>query len=395
MTLNWGIIMIKYFIISLLIVVIALQSCREEYYVKIDKYENILVVDGTITNQPGPYEVRLSLSSPTNRPELTPYMGAQVTVMDDSGNEEVFTEVSPGVYRSKTDGLKGEIGKKYKIMIATPEDKVYESDFQEIKKPAGIGEVYAEIESKDSDDPFYPLYGYQFYVDSEPTEADTVNLMWRLTSTYKYESDFYIRYYYYYGLHEFSDPDSLYTCYLTDVVQGIYTFSSAGLADNSVKRFPLNYVTTETRALSIRYSLLVEQYSLGKEAYEFYNSLQSISSQQGLLYTQQPYQVKGNIKNMNNPEEPVLGYFMAAGLEQKRIFVNRPPSDQVEFYYGVCVLTEADFEAYGYIRWTDRRTWPLYVTTSPNGRRALTHQDCVDCRRKGGEVEKPLFWTDD
>ncbi|PLW94406.1 MAG: hypothetical protein C0591_13035, partial [Marinilabiliales bacterium] len=193
---------------------------------------------------------------------------------------------------------------------------------------------------------------------------------------------------------EFPDADSLYTCYKTDVVQGIYTFSTAGLSETAVNGLPLNYVTTDTRMLSIRYSLLVKQYTVTDEAFTYYNSLQAISSEQGALYAQQPYQVKGNIKSTINPDEPILGYFLVAGIDEKRIYVNRPPSDQVEFYYSVCVLGDADFDAFGFIRWTDRRTWPLYVTTSTSGRRALPHQDCLDCRRHGGTIEKPEFWTD-
>lgn len=387
--------MIRTHAICLLIIIIALQSCREEYFPEIDKYEDILVVDGSITNEPGPYEICLSLSSPVDRPDLKPLTGAFVIVMDDLGNEEVFTEISPGVHRSSENGLQGVIGRKYKVIVTVPDDKIYESDFQELKKPTGINDVYAEIEAKDSGDPFYPTYGYQFYVDSEESDMDTTNLMWRLSGTYKYQSDFYIRYYYDYGLYEFPDADSFYTCYKTDVVQGIYTFTTGGLSETSVTGLPLNYVTTDTRILSIRYSLLVKQYTLTQDAYTYFNSLQAINAQQGLLYSQQPYQVKGNLKNIANPDDPVLGYFLVAGVAQKRIFVNRPPSDKVEFYYGVCVLDEGDFEAYGYIRWTDRRTWPLYVTTSTMGRRALPNQDCLDCRRHGGMIEKPAFWIDD
>jgi hypothetical protein len=386
--------MIRYILISLIVLSFIWHSCREEYFLEIDKYENILVVDGTITNEPGPYEVRLSLSSPVNRPELKPFVGAQVIVMDNLGNEEVFTEISPGVHRSEKDGMQGIVGRKYKIIITTGNDNIYESDFQELKKPTAISEVYAEIETKDSGDPYYPGYGYQFYVSSEEAENDTTNLMWRLTGTYKYQSDYYIRYYYDYGLFEFPDADSLYTCYKTDVVQGIYTFSTAGLSETAVNGLPLNYVTTDTRMLSIRYSLLVKQYTVTDEAFTYYNSLQAISSEQGALYAQQPYQVKGNIKSTINPDEPILGYFLVAGIDEKRIYVNRPPSDQVEFYYSVCVLGDADFDAFGFIRWTDRRTWPLYVTTSTSGRRALPHQDCLDCRRHGGTIEKPEFWTD-
>lgn len=380
---------------GIMLLVVIIQSCREEYYPQIEKYEDILVVDGLITNEPGPYEIRLSQSSPISRPELIPYAGAQVMVVDNLGNEEIFAEVSKGVYKSVPDGMQGVVGRKYKVIITTKSDQIFESDFQELKEPTGISNVYAEIENYDTGDPYYPAYGYQFYVDSEASESDSTHLMWRLTGTYKYQADYYIRYYYYdYGLHEFPDPDSLYTCYNTEVIQGIYTFSTAGLSESAVIKFPLNYVTTDTRRLSIRYSLLVKQFTLTDEAYTYYNSLQAISAQQGALYAQQPYQVQGNIKNTLNPDDPVLGYFLVAGIDQQRIYVDRPPADEVEFYYGTCVLTDADFEAYGYIRWTDKRTWPLYVTTSTTGRRALPHQDCVDCRRRGGTIEKPEFWSD-
>ncbi len=91
-----------------------------------------------------------------------------------------------------------------------------------------------KLKVTNSGDPYYPSYGYQFYVNSEESVDDSTNLMWQLTGTYKYESDFYIRYYYDYGLYEFPDADSLYTCYKTEVIQGIYTFSTAGLSESAV-----------------------------------------------------------------------------------------------------------------------------------------------------------------
>ena len=130
------------------------------------------------------------------------------------------------------------------------------------------------------------------------------------------------------------------------------------------------------------------------EAYEYFSQIQDVSTQEGVLYAQQPYQIKGNVRNVQNSDEALLGYFLVSGVTQKRIFVNRPPSDQVKFYYGICELNEADFEAYTYIRWTPSHTWPLYVTTDVNGRRALPDQDCIDCRKRGGTIVKPEFWED-
>jgi hypothetical protein len=89
----------------------------------------------------------------------------------------------------------------------------------------------------------------------------------------------------------------------------------------------------------------------------------------------------------------VVGYFMVSSIDELRIFVDRPPPG-VPIRYPVCNLTEADFEAYGDMGMMDPVLYPLYAIETPGGRRALPHQDCVDCRRKGGTIQKPSFWID-
>jgi hypothetical protein len=192
----------------------------------------------------------------------------------------------------------------------------------------------------------------------------------------------------------FPQPDSFYTCYNNDINTGIFTVDLSKLSTPEVSNFPLNYVNTNTRRLSIKYSLLVKQYTMTIEAYNYYSKLNDINSQQGTLYAQQPYQLKGNVKNVLNDEESLLGFFFVAGMDEKRIFVERPPASLVKFYYGICEIDDGDFDAYKYIRTTPSNTWPLYVATDADGRRALTDQACVDCRRKGGSIEKPGFWED-
>ncbi len=219
--------------------------------------------------------------------------------------------------------------------------------------------------------------------------------MWRTTGTYKFQSDFLIRYIYdRRKLTTFPKPDSLRTCFGYDINTGLYTLDMSKLTTPQIIQFPLNKVNTETRKLSIRYSLLVKQFTISPEAYEFYNALIETNTQQGGLYSTLPYQVNGNVRNILDDSESLLGYFLVAGVDEKRIFVDRPPSDQVRFYYGECVITDADYEAYNYIRMTPSNSWPLYVTTDAGYQRALTHQACVDCRQNGGDLNEPDYWED-
>jgi len=381
--------------IGILVLIGILNSCVDEYFPEIDKYENLLVVDGTITNKPGPYEIRLSFSSSVQRPEFLPYTHAQVIAEDNEGNEEVFTEIEPGIYVSAVDGLQGVIGRKYRIVVRTPDEKEFQSSFQELKKPVEIANVYAEVYNRETVDEYRPEYGYQFYVDVESPETDSAFLMWRAKGAYKYQSEYLIKYIFDNRvLSIFPHPDSLYTCYHDDNYIGIYTLDMSTLSVPEVNRFPLNYINTNTRRLSIRYSLLLKQYTITEEAYDYYSKIKDVNTQQGSLYTQQPYQIKGNVYNVLDKDKALLGYFLVASVDEKRIFVNRPPATQVEFYYGICVLNDGDYDAMNGIYMTPREIWPLYVTTDNNERKALTHQSCVDCRELGGTITKPDYWID-
>lgn len=384
--------MIRKLNIVLLLLAIILAGCKDEFWPELSDYENIMVVDGSVTNEPGPYEIRLSYSTSVRNPEFNPIVHAQVQIVDGEGVTENLTEVTPGHYQTAENGIQGVVGNAYKILIKT-NGKTYESDFQTIQAPVGIKDIYAKVEDKATENKLYPLYGYQFYLSSELAQTDTTFFMWRMYGTYKYRSDFLIRYVWDGGLTPFPQPDSLYTCYNDDNIDNFLTMSTTGLSSPVITDLPLNFVNTETRKLSIRYSLLVKQYSLGRDAFNYFDGIRSVNGDQESLYTEQPYQVRGNIFNPENPHELVLGYFLVGGVSEKRIYVNRP--SQVDFRYGICKLTRRDYEAFGFIGWTDPNTWPLFVTTNPNGARALPPQGCMDCREQGGEPVVPDFWEDE
>ena len=164
--------------------------------------------------------------------------------------------------------------------------------------------------------------------------------------------------------------------------------STQYLDEPVITKLPLIYISTETKMLSIRYSLLVKQLSIPKDAINFWDALRQQNIDQGNLYSQQPFQIRGNVRNINNPDEVVLGYFTVAGITEKRIFVNRP---LLNFYYGVCT---PDFENIGWLAYEmDPDYWPTYVTEIPGKGKALgTNEDCFDCRLEGGTLTPPDFW---
>jgi len=382
---------IKQLILLLLVLqFLWLNSCVDEYWPEVDKYEDLLVVEGGITNHRGPYMIRISKSSHLDSSAYTPYTGCVVKILVDDGEEEYLTEISPGIFYTTPNGIQGQIGKSYKLNISTPDDKNYESSFELLKEPVEIDNVYAEVEYRNNGDYDHQLAGYQFYVDTKNSVSDSTYYMWDLLETYHYQSDYFIHWYYTNRLYDFHPIDSLYNCWRTARIKEIYTFNSSLLVNDKLERFPLKYVNTEDRRLTIKYSLLVTQYTINKKAFQFWSAIEDQNSEQGSLYSHQPYQIKGNLRNINNDDEPVLGFFLVASSHSKRIFVEKIDEP---FYYSYCVFNDGWSKAYGdlYLGGPYQKPqWVVFV----GGARGVAHEGCVDCRTKGGSVYKPVYWED-
>jgi hypothetical protein len=307
------------------------------------------------------------------------------------GNIEFFHEAEKGVYTNNSADFQGVVGRSYQLTVAVGDSKTYLSTWEKLPVPLEINSVYAELEYHEVSEGV-TLPGYQFYIDTREVSTDSTYLLWRTESTYKYNSDFQIFFYYDGTLHPFSNIDSLKTCWRTQIDPTLATYSILNTSKGKLNRFPLQFISTEGRELSIRYSALVKQLSLTETAYNYWNSLQQQEKNQGSLYTRQPYQIRGNMHNIENIDEPVLGCFLVAGISKQRIFVDRPSN--VNFYYGICELREGNFVDYGYIRWLEKQFYPYYITQTDAGARAIPDAGCADCRDKGGKIEKPDFWIE-
>jgi len=379
----------------LFILLVFIISCEESYWPDLgDKYQNIMVVEGMITNEPGPYIIQLSKTTSVENPLYKPVEGCKVIIGDDLGNLGELTEIEPGYYQTAEGGIQGTIGRKYQLTIQSREGKNYQSDFEELKSPVGIDSVFVDLEYRENSAFPFDIPGYQFYLNTDMAIDDSTYFLWRLERTFEYHADFRVFLWYDGDLHLFPNTDSIMACWRTGDVKQIFTESTVGLSEPVLSSFPLHYVFFDNREFSVRYSLLVDQFTISENAQEFWKNVNEQNTSGGELYTKMPFQVRGNVYNIYDPNEPVLGYFHAAGIDTKRIFLNRPGSP-VKMYYPECELTLADYEEYGLmLRFPDPREWPQYVTMNANFARAVPVQECVDCREKGGTIEKPDFWID-
>ncbi len=368
---------------------IQLVSCVKTFAPDLSKYDELLVVDGEITNTPGPYVVKLSLSArPQETPKFKPYSNCKVEITDNLGNRFNLHESGYGVYKTDSLDLTGVVGRSYKLSIVTPDHELYESNMEMIQEPLKIKSLYAEFQHKDEDpkDYFFSRDGYQFYLDTEPSSTTDNFLFWKLQCTYKFNADLPIRYYYDGKIQNVLHMDTLNTCYRTESIPDYFLMNTNTTGQSEVTRFPLHFVDNYTKALTIRYSLKAVQYRLGRGAFEYWSAVKKIRDAGGNIYTAQPYQIKNNLMNKTHPEKNALGYFTVGGTDEKRIFVNHPIMSN---RHEVCVLPPPQTGLMMLLARYPPEALPVFLP----GNLSLPDQECLDCRRRG-VLEKPNFWID-
>lgn len=93
------------------------------------------------------------------------------------------------------------------------------------------------------------------------------------------------------------------------------------------------------------YYLQIQQFSISEGAYKIWKSLDTQVNNVGGVFDPPPSRVVGNVFNVSNPEEQVLGYFGASAVYKQIIYLNRdnvqippvPPFAEYIFIRNFCL----------------------------------------------------------
>src|SRR5687767_6489027 len=93
-------------------------SCLEVFTPASSENYGYLVVDASINSATGEGTVKLTRTIPLNSSDpVVQVTGAQISLEDESGNENIFSEINNGVYHAS--GLPISVDKKYRLNIKT------------------------------------------------------------------------------------------------------------------------------------------------------------------------------------------------------------------------------------------------------------------------------------
>jgi hypothetical protein len=234
--------------------------------------------------------------------------------------------------------------------------------------------------------------GAQFFISTDATGEYSRNYRWDLEETWEYHAAYATWGYYDGSISKGeSSSDSIRICYRTMRINDFYTFSTRHLTNDHISRLPINLVTNQSK-LSVRYSLLVNQYSLSATAYDYWKDLEGQSKQTGDLYATQPARIFGNIRSLENPEETVLGYFSASSITEKRIIIKPKIQFSSSLSCPPAGLEEPELKMF--LERIPQEDYPVFLYDVGGDPPIFDYADphCFDCQLSLGTLEKPDFW---
>jgi hypothetical protein len=301
--------MMRFFFPILFLLLLA--GCIEEIEFERPEGESALVVDGVIVRGNGVQSIRLSWVGKIGSSIFSPVEAATVFLASAQGKYP-YSYISDGVYELPAGTVSVETGQMYWIEL-TIGNVAYRSEAEIVPLVQPINGLS------------YVIRDRMFVLEVENTtpESGLLYLKWNLENIYSISELF---------CSPFSLPK---TCYIRDPFQDqlVRTYDATALTSGSTFRH-----TIVEKEIDFTFgnpqSFHVIQQSVSEKAFDFWDRVNIVANPSGSVFDPQPAQVRGNVINLSDPSETVLGYVAAVSQDSAVLFTTRG-----EFYPQFPVLS--------------------------------------------------------
>ncbi len=365
---------------------LALGACRDPYRPSIQSEEkSYLVVEGLLLLGDRPTRIRLSrtfMLDDTAR--LRWEDGAQVLVENRQGDVKILNRQAEGEYVHPN--LELRMNEEYRVRIRTTNGDEFESDYVKPKLSPPIDSIGWELDED----------GLTVYVNSFDPAGEARYYLWDYGETYEIHSYYFADQIYedYYIRPRRLPEEQVYQCWKYDSSVNIILATTSRLEEDSLLEAPVAYFNRHDEKLSVRYSMLLRQYAIAEEAYQYLALMRQNTEQIGTIFDPQPTDIRGNIRCVNKPEDPVIGFVTASSVQERRKFISNAevapwryqqycPPDTIQPRDVIERLHGGGWMVFQAIMNPTLMRPSSYVIAFPF---------CVDCRNRGGDLNRPAFW---
>ena len=308
-----------------------------------------VVVEGFISDQPGPYEVRITRSFDVQSKNAikVDVSAKKVEIFDEDGNFEVLSEIKQGVYQTSAFGMQGQVGKAYKLKVEFLDGTIYESVPDTLMPTGNIDDVYFSfVNEKKADLTNY--YGFDIYFDAQLSENHIDNALWRVVGTFQVDTNPEQRTVSCgeskcpnpppcsgwvangFNLTEVG-PCTCCTCWVNfesdlPIVSDNLIIQSGKYKGVKAYRFPLDGWVFQHKVY-----IKVNQMGLSPKALAFWKAIKAQKEANGSLFQPITGIVPNNFKQLSGEPAKIEGFFFSTSIHSKGIFITRDDVPETSF----------------------------------------------------------------
>ena len=373
-------LMKKQLIIYVSLALLSLAACVTDFTPEVKGVSGILVVDGTITDGESVFRLSRSVGITDDIRSADTITNAEVSVERSDGVFFKASQESKGTYRAINGALDPNL--EYRLNISL-DGKQYQSTFLKPLISAGIDSL--SYQKKGREEPV------TIHVSSHAEKSDPPYYRWTYKEDWEVQSTFYANVREEKGKliwHNPNTSENTYHCWVRDSSKVLLLGTTEKLAENRLVAHKLFEIPVSDERLSVLYHVEVSQMQIRKEAYDYFKILQDEIERTGSIFS--PIMSagdNGNIFNVSDPDELVIGYVEVATVSREGMFLSYdmnlylPVVDEVAycriFKKGVGMGSD------------ESMLWYRYPET-------VTFPSCVDCRTKPGATKnRPAWWPNE
>lgn len=322
-----------------LVLTAVISACVEPYDLDYDQNKRILTIDGLLSDNPA-VEQKISIreSIPAGRNNLfQPISNVVVEVVVDDSERFRFNETANGIYEKPAE-LVIQNGKKYRLDLNFPDGRTYTSEEESVSATPEIDRVYAELEPEGLAKSIGYSPAHYVYLDTKdnPGRGDNFVWSWKLYESQNIcESCTNGRYFIdrrtgVGACRDESTPfqeEDFYNDYQCDgsCWQIFYNTEINAMSDTYVDGNPIiaRLVAKIPVYQSIGALVEIKQQTLTPSAFRYLKLLTEQSQNNGGLADTPPAALVGNVRNINEPDETVGGYFMVSSERTALLWLDR------------------------------------------------------------------------
>lgn len=377
--------------------VLSVMTCKKPFTPVLSQSDKkYLVIEGIINGNDSTF-IKLTRTKKVDTSRtIVAETHALVSIENNANASFPLTEIRTGTYA--TGSLNLDASHQYRLRVKTSDGKEYLSDFVPLKNAPPIDSVGFTAQSS----------GVSIYVNTHDDTRSTRYYRWDFSEAWQFHTK-YISGYYSNGIDSIKPrlvAQQVYTCFATDSSSSVAIASTNKLNNDIVNQAPITFIANSSEKIETKYTILVKQYALTSDAYEFWSVLQKNTQNLGSIFDVLPSETQSNFHCLSDRNELVVGYLSAGNVSTKRIFITagQLPNYKTQYPYDCELDTVFDNPPHpgtlpvGNLIPANSLYMPvnaLYLPpANPFGKpTAYTYSTkvCVDCTLRG-KRNPPLYW---